>query len=466
MRAAMFLAARRPPCMATWATCGSGLPSLPADPARSPMTKTSGWPGRARSGPTVTWPPRPCSTPSESARGAARTPATHTAVADGMKSPSVRWTPSAVTDATDALQPHLDAPRLQDLAGVLLRRHREAVEEVVGHLHQHDVGPPQPGAGVVLGQHHVEQLDEGAGQLHPGRPAAGDDHRERPLVDQGRVAGGPLELAQDVVAQAHRRGQGLEGEGVVGHAGHAEVGRHRPRGQHQVVVGQAAAVVELDVAGVEVDRLHRGHRDLHVRLVPDDGAHAVGDVVGRQPGGGHLVEEGPEAVVVVAVDEGDVDREGGQGPGGAQPAEACSHDDDAWSGRSHATDHPASAGPFSTWRPYPVATRAAATCGRARPGSDVVPPVSPLPPGPAGNPRMDRLVLDPAAIDRLVLAFGDDGRDVVAELVATFLAEARRCDLRRGRGRDGGRSGRPFAEVAPPPWARSTWPSCAGRRRT
>ena len=43
-------------------------------------------------------------------------------------------------------------------------------------------------------------------------------------------------------------------------------------------------------------------------------------------------------------------------------------------------------------------------------------------------------MLDPAAIDRLVLAFGDDGREVVAELVATFLAEApvRLGDLRRG----------------------------------
>jgi HPt (histidine-containing phosphotransfer) domain-containing protein len=37
---------------------------------------------------------------------------------------------------------------------------------------------------------------------------------------------------------------------------------------------------------------------------------------------------------------------------------------------------------------------------------------------------MQQLVLDPAAIDRLVLAFGEEGRSVVAELVDTFLAEA------------------------------------------
>ena len=44
------------------------------------------------------------------------------------------------------------------------------------------------------------------------------------------------------------------------------------------------------------------------------------------------------------------------------------------------------------------------------------------------------MVLDPAAIDRLVVAFGDDGRQVVAELVATFLVEAPRqlASLRHG----------------------------------
>ena len=56
------------------------------------------------------------------------------------------------------------------------------------------------------------------------------------------------------------------------------------------------------------------------------------------------------------------------------------------------------------------------------------------------------MALDPAAIDRLVLAVGDDGRDVVAELVATFLAEAplRLADLRRGvASGDGREAGRP-----------------------
>ncbi len=40
----------------------------------------------------------------------------------------------------------------------------------------------------------------------------------------------------------------------------------------------------------------------------------MGDVVGSQAGGGHLVEERPEAVVVVPVDHGDVD--GGLGQAG------------------------------------------------------------------------------------------------------------------------------------------------------
>ncbi len=54
--------------------------------------------------------------------------------------------------------------------------------------------------------------------------------------------------------------------------------------------------------------------------------------------------------------------------------------------------------------------------------------------GAASAPRMPSVVLDPAAIDRLVIAFGDEGRVVVAELVDTFLAgaPARLDALRRG----------------------------------
>ena len=56
---------------------------------------------------------------------------------------------------------------------------------------------------------------------------------------------------------------------------------------------------------------------------------ALGDVVAVEAGRGHLVQQGLEGVEVVGVDEGDVDGDAGQGPGGAQAPEAGSDDDDA-----------------------------------------------------------------------------------------------------------------------------------------
>ena len=51
MRAAMFLAARRPPCMATWATWGSGLPSLPDRPGQVADGEDLGVAGQRQVGP-------------------------------------------------------------------------------------------------------------------------------------------------------------------------------------------------------------------------------------------------------------------------------------------------------------------------------------------------------------------------------------------------------------------------------
>ena len=53
----------------------------------------------------------------------------------------------------------------------------------------------------------------------------------------------------------------------------------------------------------------------------------MGDVVGAQAGGGHLVEQGPEPVVVVPVDDGDVDGRRRQAGGGVEAAEAAADDD-------------------------------------------------------------------------------------------------------------------------------------------
>ena len=84
-RRTMALAACRPPCMATSATPGRLLRLT-----MSPTAKTSGWPGRVRSGSTAMRPARSTSAPvasaSAAASGEAWTPAAHTTVWASMRS--------------------------------------------------------------------------------------------------------------------------------------------------------------------------------------------------------------------------------------------------------------------------------------------------------------------------------------------------------------------------------------------
>jgi hypothetical protein len=76
----MFFATAAPPCIATCATPGSGLPSARSCvmEARSPITKISGWPGTDRSGSTMTRPMRSSGAPIVLPSGEAATPAAHT----------------------------------------------------------------------------------------------------------------------------------------------------------------------------------------------------------------------------------------------------------------------------------------------------------------------------------------------------------------------------------------------------
>ena len=83
----------------------------------------------------------------------------------------------------------------------------------------------------------------------------------------------------------------------------------------------------------------RHMRKVDVGLAPEDAAHGVGDVVGVEAGGGHLVEQRLEGVVVVRVDQHHVDRRLGQRLRRRQAAEP---------GPDH--DHPMTIG--SCRRPY------------------------------------------------------------------------------------------------------------------
>lgn len=90
------------------------------------------------------------------------------------------------------------AALLQALGRVALGARAERAEEAVGHLDQDHPGPAHVEVGEVLGQHHCEELREGAGRLDPRRAPADDDDGHPGRVACTARAGRLLELVQDV----------------------------------------------------------------------------------------------------------------------------------------------------------------------------------------------------------------------------------------------------------------------------
>jgi hypothetical protein len=91
-------------------------------------------------------------------------------------------------------------------------------------------------------------------------------------------------------------------------------------GEHQVVVGDAGAAAERDLARGNVDGDDFVHQDLGVGSVAQDGADGLGDVGRGKHGEGDLIEQRLKDVVVAAVDDGDVDGQLGQALAALMPA--------------------------------------------------------------------------------------------------------------------------------------------------
>ena len=125
----------------------------------------------------------------------------------------------------------------------------------------------------------------------------------------------------------------------------AEVGVARARSQHQPVVAQRT-VAKLHRAALDVDVGDLVQDDPGVVLVAQHAADGTGDVGRGQAGGGHLVEQGLEQVVVASVDQHHLDGGVGQALGGSEASEAASDDYDPGS-----LGHGVSTGSVSTKHP-------------------------------------------------------------------------------------------------------------------
>ena len=107
----------------------------------------------------------------------ARTPAAHTT--SRVRRPRCRRRTRRgrrPTSVDRGVEPHLDAARLEHLAGVALALRAERGQQVRRLLDQDHPGAVHVEVVEVLAQHLVDQLGHGAGHLDAGRPAA-DDRR-------------------------------------------------------------------------------------------------------------------------------------------------------------------------------------------------------------------------------------------------------------------------------------------------
>src|SRR5712671_2010185 len=99
--------------------------------------------------------------------------------------------------------------------------------------------------------------------------------------------------------------------------------------QHENVVAHGTGA-GLEPLRRQIDARHLDHPKVEVLLTAQNGAGRFRDLLGLEARGRDLIEQRLEEVVVVAIDEHDLDRRAAQRPGGVQPPESRTDDDDRW----------------------------------------------------------------------------------------------------------------------------------------
>ncbi len=310
----------------------------------SPSARISGWPASDRSGSTVSRPARSVSAPASEASipasGDAVTPAAQTTVRAEMRSVSPLGsrtvTPRASTSTTMRRSIGVTPLRSRERRARSESDRREAREDPLAGLDQHDAAAARVGRAEVAAQAVPREFGDLPGHLDAGGPGADDDERQpRPSQLIVRRHLGRLERAEDRRAGDQSALERLDlvrelRPGVV-----AEVRVVRATGDDQRVVGDAGQRGhaghrrELEPAPLEVDRARLRHQDADVARAPEDRAQRVCDFARRERPGRDLVGQGLEEVEVAAVDERDLDVRTPQVLHRLQASEAAADDDDA-----------------------------------------------------------------------------------------------------------------------------------------
>ena len=173
-------------------------------------------------------------------------------------------------------------------------------------------------------------LAERAREFDPRRPGA-DDHERQP----GRalrcvlLAFGELEGREDATPNLQGVADALQARRKGRPPFATEVRVPGTGGDDEIVVGDRSLSSATTFAE-EIDRPRFGEQNLDVPLVAKMRRMGDGDVAGVQGGGGHLVEQRLEQVMVASVDERHLDVGLGQLPRRVEPAEPSPHDHHAF----------------------------------------------------------------------------------------------------------------------------------------
>lgn len=149
---------------------------------------------------------------------------------------------------------------------------------------------------------------QSAGQFDAGGPAA-DHCKAQPGGACGRVGFGfcAFEGQQQLAPQHQCVVQRFQARGVFGPLVVAEIGMGGAGGQQQHVVAERAAIGQHHLAAAWCDIGDIAEQYFDIALLAQDVPQRRGDVRCRQAGGGHLIQQGLEQVVVLTVDQSDAD---------------------------------------------------------------------------------------------------------------------------------------------------------------
>ena len=166
------------------------------------------------------------------------------------------------------------------------------------------------------------QFRKRAGELNAGRAAAHDDDGHQPVVF-GHIGCvfRFFERQQDVPPDAQRVVQGFQTGGTLLPFGVPEVAGHAAERQHEVVIAQRVLLESnFFLREVEIHHVVEQHRDSGP--VGENGADRLRDLRRGQPGGGHLIEQRLEQMVILPVNERDARVRMIEGLAEGQPTEA------------------------------------------------------------------------------------------------------------------------------------------------